>query len=110
VPTLCPASPNCPPHAGFERGDANADGSLDIADAVTTLNYLFAGQTFLPCLDAADANDDGALDIADAVYILNYLFGNGPEPPEPFDPDELECGWDPTPDKLDCKVFPPCGI
>ena len=83
----------------FRRGDANDDGLLNIADAITTLSYLFAGAAPPPCPDAADTNDDGVLNIADAITTLSHLFaGSGPLPP-PF-PD---CGPDPTDDML-----PPC--
>ena len=64
----------------FLRGDANADGTLDIADSITVLDYLFpppSGQVPLVCPDAADANDDGTLNIADVVRIQDYLFSGG---------------------------------
>jgi len=89
----------------FLRGDANADGKIDIADAVRVLAYLFGGgQTALVCLAAGDANDDGKIDISDAIKILGHLFAHtGPLPP-PFG----ACGPDPTPDALTCVSFPPC--
>lgn len=65
-----------PPGAPFIRGDANNDGTHDIADPVVVLNVLFAGG-FLPhCLDAADANDDGSLDIGDSILLLQMLFSD----------------------------------
>ena len=94
----------------FRRADANGDGHLNIADAVTVLTYLFAGGT-LPCLDAADSNDDGKLDIADAIATLGYLFGGAPEPPAPG---VTTCGPDPTPDgahvggDLGCEEYLTC--
>jgi hypothetical protein len=94
----------------FRRGDSNADGSLDIADAVCTLGYLFGGpeiacaQSVSSCLDAADANDDGRIDIADAVKILTHLFAQAGPLPAPFG----ECGADPTEDMLECATFAPC--
>jgi hypothetical protein len=88
----------------FLRGDGNADGQRNIADAVHTLGFLFGGGPAPTCLDAADANDDGELNIADAVAVLSYLFGGtGPLPP-PFD----ACGPDPTADAKTCADFPPC--
>jgi len=88
----------------FNRGDVNADGSLDIADAVTLLGCLFGGQAPPVCPDAADANDDGVLDIADPIAVLMYLFEGGGALPEPFG----GCGLDPTEDQLGCPSFPPC--
>ncbi len=58
----------------FIRGDANTDGSVDISDAVHTLDYLFNNGEKPLCADAADTNDDGTLNIADAVAVLYYLF------------------------------------
>ena len=89
----------------FRRGDVNADGAMNIADAVALLGSLFAGADAPSCFDAADANDDGAVNIADAIAILAYLFADGPALPAPF----AECGVDPTEDALGCDVFPPCG-
>ena len=46
----------------FIRSDANLDGTIDIADAVSGLAVLFAGAPST-CHDALDANDDGLTDI-----------------------------------------------
>ena len=83
----------------FRRGDANCDGSHDIADAILILGYLFSNKP-AQCLDALDSNDSGVLDVADAVYLLGYLFANGTPPPSPFP----NAGTDPTNDELDCAV------
>jgi hypothetical protein len=85
--------------------DANADGEVDIADALTVLFHLFAGSpAALECEDAADIDDSGVLDIADAIRLLGFLFLGGPVPPEPY----RDCGADPTGDLLGCSDFPPC--
>lgn len=89
---------------GFQRGDANNDGTLNIADAVWVLNYLFQDQPAPPCLDAGDANDDSGVDIGDAIYIISWQFSRGPEPPSPF----MSCGPDPTMDTLDCALYSHC--
>ncbi|HAK95910.1 MAG TPA: hypothetical protein DCM87_13190 [Planctomycetes bacterium] len=94
----------------FRRGDTNASGGLDIADAICALGYLFGGpddpctQSVGACLDAADANDDGRVDIADAVKILAHLFAQAGPLAAPFG----ACGEDPTADGLDCGQFPSC--
>ena len=95
---------DCGVSAPFRRGDANADGRVDIADAVFTLSYLFADGTVPLCLDATDANDDGKVDIADAIKILAHLFAGAGPLPAPFD----ECGIDPTIDALGCASYTPC--
>jgi len=109
-------------HGFFVRGDANADGQVDLSDSVYILVYEFGGGPAPPCADAADANDDGSLDISDPIYLLNWLFLSGPAPPDPtpvdasgvpsgtYDP-VLSCGPDPTPDSLPpcpCGSFGPC--
>ncbi|MEM7168475.1 MAG: IPT/TIG domain-containing protein [Planctomycetota bacterium] len=83
---------------GFIRGDSNSDITLDVADSVYTLVYLFQSGPPPVCFDAADTNDDGFVNIGDPVYGLTFLFSSGPPPPPPFDPQ----GDDPTPDTLTC--------
>ncbi|MGQ9590524.1 MAG: golvesin C-terminal-like domain-containing protein [Planctomycetota bacterium] len=83
----------------FVRGDANADGTADLSDAVRILGWLFLGEAPPPCSDAADANDSGAVDLSDAVAILAHLFLGAEPLPPPFP----GAGTDPTPDEL-----PPC--
>jgi len=60
--------------------DVNGDGGLDIADAVFTLSYLFAGGEAPPDIRAADFNGDGDVDISDPIYLLLFLFAGGPAP------------------------------
>lgn len=85
----------------FIRSDTNADGRVDIADAIAALNYLFQEEP-LPCEAAIDTNGDGRVDIADAIYLLNYLFVDGDPPPAPFP----GCGQGSP--GLSCEDFPPC--
>ncbi len=89
----------------FRRGDANADGAVDLSDAVRVLLHLFGGRS-LSCADAADANDSGVVDVADAIFTLSYLFAGGSAPASPWS----SCGPDPTADPLGCESFPPCGV
>ncbi len=58
-------------------GDPNADGSINLADAITVLSYLFSGSEAYPCMKAGDVNDDDSINLADAVNILSYLFSSG---------------------------------
>ena len=89
----------------FRRGDANADGTVNLADGVATLGFLFAGDQAPPCLDAADIDDSGELDIADSIGTFNWLFAGG-EAPAP--PGFQQCGVDPTDDDLGCANPPDC--
>lgn len=74
----------------FIRGDANADGQVDIADAVQSLAQLF-GPAAPTCFDAQDANDDGDHDFADPIATISALFSAGAPLPSPFP----TCGHDP---------------
>jgi len=95
------------PAAPFLRGDADANRSLEITDAIQVLAFLFVGEPLASgCLDAADADDNGHVQLTDAVYILGYLFRGGPTPPEPFE----GCGDDDTLDDLPCPYFKACKI
>ena len=64
----------------FVRGDANADQTIDLSDAIYILNYLFKnGPTPVP-FEAGDVDCDEVVDLSDALILLNYLFKNGPPP------------------------------
>ena len=94
-------------HEAFQRGDANADGRRNVADAIFILNYLFGGGDRPLCEDAADADDDETLDLADSVQILGRIFADGGDVPPP--PPLAACGYDllsPS-DALGCVSFPP---
>jgi hypothetical protein len=94
------------PNPRFRRGDADADLSLNAADAVHILRHLFAGLAMPACAKAADADDSGRIELSDAVLVLDFLFRRGPELPQPF-PD---CGVDETTDSLGCADPPVCGL
>jgi hypothetical protein len=84
--------------ATFVRGDANGDETLDIGDAVNTLNFLFLAGARPACYDAADANDDARLDIVDPIATLGFLFRGAATLPPPYP----QAGEDPTPDSMGC--------
>ncbi len=88
----------------FVRGDANADGGVNVADAVYVLQYIFLAGSAPSCQKAADGNDDGDLNVADAIVILGYLFMHS----SPFPPPFPACGVDTTDDNLHCHAFTPC--
>ncbi|HAK96920.1 MAG TPA: hypothetical protein DCM87_18510 [Planctomycetes bacterium] len=60
-------------------GDANGDGTVDVADAIAVLSHLFA-DVEAPCPNVINVNGDARVDIADAIYMLSYLFAHGPAP------------------------------
>lgn len=83
----------------FIRGNANGDVSVNVADAITILEYLFSGGATPDCLSSLDVNDSGAVNIADGIHLLGFLFSGGVPPELPY-PDP---GEDPTPDSLPCN-------
>jgi hypothetical protein len=89
--------------ASFVRGDADANGAQEVADAVAILSHLFIGLE-LSCRDAADVDDSGVLEITDGIAELEFLFVDGAPPPPPFP----GCGRDPTEDELSCVAFAEC--
>ena len=95
----------------FHRGDADGNGRIDIGDSVSTLSFLFLGDSEPPCRDAADTYDDGVLDIGDAVSILGYLFLGYEEPAAPGVPG-FPCSRDQQKPRmtgnLGCKEYAPC--
>lgn len=69
--------------ASVLHGDANANGSINTADAVYIINYLFIGGPEPIPLEAGDVNCDGNVNTADVVYLNNYLYIGGPPPCDP---------------------------
>ena len=66
--------------SGFIRGDANADGIVNVGDVVYLVSYLYKnGPTPNPS-DAGDCNCDGIVNLGDVVYLVSYLYKNGPPP------------------------------
>ncbi len=88
----------------FIRADANIDSTVEMSDAIFTLQALYVpGSDTLECKDAGDSDDNGSIEMSDAIYTLKYLYVPGaPEPPAPF-PD---CGVDATQDGLGCGAHP----
>lgn len=80
-----------PGSTGAQRvvpSDGDADGKLNITDALILLNLLFGGGAGrLPPCDGSvteggnavvfDHNGDGGVDLTDAVRVLQYLFSGG---------------------------------
>jgi hypothetical protein len=90
----------------FHRGDVNADGFVDISDAIFLLEFLYLDHDMTPsCRDSSDANDDGSVDASDPIAILDFLFtGERAGLPFPF----RQCAGDPTGDPLNCGEFKSC--
>lgn len=64
--------------ANAQRGDANYDGKLTVADIVYLISYLFKGGPSPFVSEAGDFNCDGQITVTDVILLLNYLFKGGP--------------------------------
>ena len=62
------------------RGDANADGKVNVTDVIYLINYLFRGGPPPVEIEQGDANCDGKISITDVIYLINYMFKGGPVP------------------------------
>ncbi len=61
--------------AGYQMGDVNGNGQIDIGDAVCIVNYLVNKLNSVFIEVAADLNGNNQIDIGDAVMIVNILVG-----------------------------------
>lgn len=67
---------------GYVAGDANADGTLNVGDAVYLINFVFKfGPPPFPYA-TGDVNCDGTANVGDAVYLVNHIFKGGDPPQE----------------------------
>lgn len=87
----------------FTRGDCNDDTSVNLADAVFLLTYIFSNGAAPTCFTACDGNDDDNIDISDPVAILSAVF-LGSSLPGPYP----NCGVQGVPGTLDCNIFAGC--
>jgi photosystem II stability/assembly factor-like uncharacterized protein len=55
------------------RGDVNADGSVNIADAIIALQILSAKQPAPATHTGADVNSDGNIGLQEAIYVLQTI-------------------------------------
>lgn len=63
---------------GYQRGDVNGDGLVNIGDVSALTNYLLTHQGLNQYqLEAADFNRDGNVTIADETALTNWLLMNG---------------------------------
>jgi hypothetical protein len=70
------------PYTWTIPGDANNDSTVNIADAVYIIAYVFkGGPAPVPYTVAnGDANSDCECNVGDVVFIINYVFKGGPAP------------------------------
>jgi hypothetical protein len=63
---------------GYERGDVNGAGRINITDVTVLMNALNEQTTNGTSLDefqvkAADMNGDGIVNITDVTMLINYI-------------------------------------
>ena len=65
--------------AGTSRLTIAADGTVNVLDVVSTVNYILAGGDGLDeCGEAsADYNQDGTVNVLDVVSIVNLILSGG---------------------------------
>ena len=61
-------------------GDANNDGSMNIADVTFLIARIFAGAAAPPCCEQGDANGSGKVNIADVTYLIARIFAGAAAP------------------------------
>jgi hypothetical protein len=66
--------------AGFNRGDINADGLVNLADVVALWNMVNASGPGPLFEHLADVNNDDNVDNGDVLYLANFYFCVGPAP------------------------------
>ena len=55
------------------RGDVDGDGSVNISDVTTLIDYLLSGDASAINLDAADCDNSGNVNISDVTSLIDYL-------------------------------------
>ncbi|MFQ5607902.1 MAG: PKD domain-containing protein [Candidatus Zixiibacteriota bacterium] len=61
-------------------GDANNDGSVNIADVTFLIARIFASGAAPPCCDQASATGDGSVNIGDVTFLIALIFAGGAPP------------------------------
>jgi len=62
------------------RGDADASGIVEISDAVSLLEYIFAGGEAPTPRLTGDLDCNYVIEISDVVYLIAYIFTGGDAP------------------------------
>ncbi len=92
------------PSAPFLRGDCDANGSINLTDAIFLLNYLFRNGATPPCRAACDVSASGRIDISSAIRVLLHSFDAAQPPEAPWPSCDLGA---PEDLELDCERSPP---
>ena len=58
---------------GFDQGDGNFDGKVDVIDLQTTLNYMFGEYPYIFNFTAANLYKDEVVNVQDVISFVNML-------------------------------------
>ena len=61
---------------GYDPGDLNHSGNIDIADVTVLIDYVLDSTT-ATCEICADVNQDGKIDIADVTFLIDFILNGG---------------------------------
>jgi len=86
----------------FNRGDANSDDKVNIADVVRLVSAILRGDP-VGCDSVLDANNDGSADLQDVQDLIDYIFITGALPSSDLNTCVVE---DPAEDTLTCDTIP----
>jgi len=71
---------SCQAEEAYVPGDANGDETVNVADVVYLVNFLYRSGASPDPMEAGDANSDDIVNVADVVYLVNYLYRGGDPP------------------------------
>ena len=65
------------PEMGYQPGDVNMDGSVDVTDIVAMVNFILgAGDLNDQQFELADINSNGLVNVEDLVLVVQIILGN----------------------------------
>lgn len=64
---------------GYELGDVNHDGKVDIADVTRLIDYLLDNENVEICTICAEVKADGSINIGDVTALIDKLLTEGEE-------------------------------
>ena len=65
----------------IDRGNADGDDGINVADLIYLVDFLFFGGSTPPCPEEGDVDADVGINVADLTYLVDFLFFDGPAPP-----------------------------
>ena len=67
-----------------KRGDANSNGTINLADIIFLVNRVFKNGPAPNPLCVGDVNNTGGNpNLTDIIYLVNFVFKSGPAPNPP---------------------------